>query len=184
MKIRLNPNRARSGLTLGGLIMGIMLLIVGFTVVMLLVRLAKIKPRELPEDIEEVLEEEYPGYTSNYQAKAWPVHFVPAALDLVTAEPNVPIYEKVLIDNDFLVQKCIDGTLTNWLTEFHWMIDGMSINWLAEGGGADVPQVHGFDKFQKDGITYQMKEDYSGFDIQISPELMATQKVMFWRSTK
>ena len=183
MKLTLNPNRARRGLTLGGLIIGIMLIIVGSVVVFLLLRLCKLKPRELPSEAQQEMEE-YSGYESNFASRTWPVHFVPAALDLVTAEPDAPLYEKVLIDNDFLVQKCIDGTLTNWITEFHWIIGGGSVTWLKEDGGADVPQVHGFDKFENEGIIYNMKDDYSGFDIQIDPEVMAAHKSMFWRTTK
>jgi len=182
MRIRLNPNRGRLALTLGGLIVGIMLLIVGFAVVFLLLRLAKIKPRELPDDVQEEMEREYPGYETNHSAQAWPVHYVPAALDLVTPEPNAPIYEKVLIDNDFLVQKCIDGTLTNWLTEFHWIISGYSFDMAEDENG--VPWVSGFAAFTNEGVSYRMKEDYSGFDIQVAPEVMATNRAMFWRTTK
>lgn len=161
--------------------MGIMIICVGALVVILLMRLAKIKPRELPDDIQTEMEE-YSGYETNLEARAWPVHYVPAALDLVTAEPDAPLYEKVLIDNDFLVQKCIDGTLTNWITEFHWVIGGSSLTSDIDGGG--VPWVMGFDEFEREGVTYRMKKDYSGFDIDLAPGVMETNQAMFWRVSK
>ena len=183
MKILLNRSRGKGGLTLCGLIVGIMLIIVGLTVIFLLFRLAKIKPRELPDpEAEDFMEQEYPGYETNHQARNWPVQYVPSALTIVTAAPDAPLYEKVIIGNDFLVQKCIDGTLTNWVNEFHWVIGGSSFSPTPDDQG--VPWVTGFSEFQNEGVTYRMKDDYSGFDIQVAPEVMATNQAMFWRTTK
>lgn len=176
MKIALNPNRSRRALTLVGLIVGIMLIIVGVAVVILLMLFAKLEPRELPDpDAEEFMQEEY---GTNYHAREWPVHFVPMALDLVTPEPNAWVYEKVFLANDFLVEKCMDGTLTNWVTQFHWIVAGSMLTGTDENG---VPWVGGFQVYSNEGVTYQMKKDYSGFDIDIDPEVMANHKSMFWR---
>ena len=180
MKIPLHPNRGRSGLSLAGLIMGILLIIVGIIVVSLLIRLAKMKPRDLPEVAEEELEREYPGWGTNYSAQGWPVKYIPTVLDMVTPEPPGPIYEKVFLANDFIVEKCIDGTLTNWIKQFHWVVFGsMGLNATDDNG---LPWVSGFNTYSNEGVGYKMKSDYSGFDIQIDPGLIATQKSMFWRS--
>lgn len=168
------------GLSLGGLIMGILLIIVGCIVVALLVRLAKMKPRELPEVAEEEMEREYPGWGTNYSAQGWPVKYIPMCLDLVTPEPPGPIYEKVFLADDFIVEKCMDGTLTNWVKQFHWIVAGsMGLTSTDDNG---LPWVSSSNAFTSEGITYQMQPDFSGFDIQIDPSLMATQKSMFWRS--
>jgi hypothetical protein len=178
MKIQLNANRRRSALTLVGLIVGCMIIIAGVAVVFLLMRLAKLEPRELPDpEAEEFMQQEY---GTNYLSRDWPVHYVPMALDLVTPEPNVPVYEKVFLANDFIVEKCMDGTLTNWVTQFHWIVSGSMLTGTDENG---IPWVGGFQVYSNEGITYQMKKDCSGFDIDIDPEVMATHKSMFWKVT-
>jgi hypothetical protein len=180
MKILLSHSHKQEALTLVGLIVGIMLIIVGCTVVFLLMRLAKVKPRELPDpEADEWMQQEY---GTNWQSRDWPVQFVPEALSLITPAPSGDVYEKVFIDNDFLVQKCIDGTLTNWWTEFHWIIGGSGFGGSLDDQG--IPWVFGFAEFESEGVTYRMKDDYSGFDIQVAPEVMATNQAMFWRTTK
>lgn len=180
MKITLNPNRGRMGLSLGGVIMGILLIIVGIIVVSLLVRLAKLQPRQLPEVAEDELDQEYPGWGTNYSAQGWPVKYIPQCLDIITPDPTGPIYEKVFLANDFIVEKCTDGTLTNWVAQFHWIVAGsMGLTSTDENG---LAWVSGFNTYSNDGVSYQMKPDYSGFDIQIDPALIATQQSMFWRS--
>ena len=177
MKIRINHNRA---FTLCGVIVGIFLIIMGVLVICLLRRCTQIQPRELPDDAVGELDERYPGWETNNNSRPWPTKFVPSALDISTPDPSSVVYEKVFLDNDFLVQISKDGSLTNWATVFHWIIGGSFGECDAQG----VPWVYGFRTFKTNGISYTMNRDYSGFDIKVDPEVMATNRMMFWRSVK
>ena len=174
MNIRLSTKP--QAFTLCGMIVGVMLLVVGVTVVFLLKRLADIPPRQLPPEAEDALNREYPGWYTNYTMI--PTHYVPSALDMITPEPNVPIYEKVLLANSFFVEICKDGSMQNWETQFMWIIGNMSV---AVPPDCDV--VYGSASYDKDGVHYKMKKDFSGIDVDPSPEFMSTNKMAFWKTT-
>jgi len=176
MKLHLHPGQ--QAFSLCGFITGVMLLVVGVIVVVLLIRACKIPPRKLPPEAEDAMNRDYPGYYTNITMQTWPVHFVPWSIDLITPEPQAPIYEKVILADAFFVQVCKDGTFQNWETQFLWVIGDMSA-----ATPLDCDVVYGSMPYDKDGVSYKMKKDFSGIDVDPSPDYMATNKVAFWKTT-
>jgi len=162
----------QGGLTLYGVIMGVILIIFGILVFVLLKRATEIQPRQLPQ-VENAITNRYPSYVFGLKAP-WLVHWVPAPLDLVTPEPQAPILEKVLIEPTAVIEQSVNS-LTNWQFVANW-------TFYPQDDFARSPNTFGeFETFSNGEVTIKMAKDWSGFDITPSKDLL-TNKCVFWRS--
>jgi len=171
MKITLNQRN--KAFTLCGLIVGCMLLVVGVVVVHSMVRCIKdlqANPRKIPE-----LEEAYPDWQTNSMAP-WPEQYAP--ITRFNLPPAGDVYERIQIACGFYVNICTNGNMKGWQPVLLWMDDpevgAVSNPWW------DAPVLTGFDMLEIDGVTYQMKQDFSGIDIQPSPAFKAANRIAFW----
>lgn len=163
----------RNGFTLCGLIVGCSLLVVGVVVVCSLVRCIKdlqAHPRRI-----DGLDEKYPGYQTN-SAAPWPEQFTPITWYNVPP-PEGEVYESIKIDCGFYVNRSLD--MKHWEPVLLWL-DDSSTSLASPSPYWNVPEIHGFESITIDEVTYQMKQDFSGIDIQPSAAFYATNKACFW----
>lgn len=176
MKIKLLP-RPEQGLTLCGLIVGVIFIIFLVIVIRSLVRATHIPPRDLPREFIEL----YPDYFTNYASSVpWPVKFTPMSIDMITKDPTGPVTEKVFLADSFLVEVA-QGSLTNWQPQFQWIV-GLSAVGSVGLMSDEVPKVYGFQTFSNELGTLKMNRDFSGFEINPSSRAL-TNRAIFWRTS-
>lgn len=171
--MKITIKHGSSAFTLCGLIVGIMLIVVGVIMVELLVRACKIPPRQLPKEVEE----QYPDYqTNSANNPPWPDQYNPITRYFTPPPENNGIYEKVTIASAFYVDMSFDTI--NWEPVLLWE-DDPEVGAVSDWWG--VPELIGFQVMELDGVTYQMKLDFSGIDINPSPSFKTNHPCAFWR---